>query len=172
MKAVVSTTLLSLVISTSVAAHVTLETKQAQSDSTYKAVMRIAHGCDGEATLKVQIKIPEGVIKVKPMPKANWTLQTLNAKYENTYSYHGKEVTDGVKEIIWSGTLENDHYDEFIFRARITDAFNAGDIVYFPAIQTCASGKNEWIEIPVDEQKLKRPAPALEVLEGDVKKHH
>ena len=51
-------------------AHATLETAVASPDSDDKAVVRIGHGCDGAATHTVRVTVPEGVISVKPMPKA------------------------------------------------------------------------------------------------------
>jgi uncharacterized protein YcnI len=62
-------------------AHSTLEVQEAPIKSTYKAVMRVPHGCEGALTLKVRIRIPEGVIAVKPMPKPGWTLETVKGKY-------------------------------------------------------------------------------------------
>ena len=55
-------------------AHVTLEQREAPVNAVYKAVARVPHGCEGAATLKVRIQIPEGVVNVKPMPKADWSL--------------------------------------------------------------------------------------------------
>ena len=51
-------------------AHVTLATGEARANTYYKAVFQVPHGCDGAATQTVRIQIPEGVIGVKPMPKA------------------------------------------------------------------------------------------------------
>ena len=56
------------------AAHITLETKQATVGSYYKAVFAVPHGCKGSPTVKIRVQIPEGVIGVKPMPKAGWTV--------------------------------------------------------------------------------------------------
>ena len=36
------------------------------------------HGCEGAATTRVRIHIPEGVIAVKPMPKPGWQLETVS----------------------------------------------------------------------------------------------
>ena len=55
-------------ISTALFAHVTLETREARAGMSYKAVLRVPHGCDGSPTLKVRAQIPQGVIAVKPMP--------------------------------------------------------------------------------------------------------
>ena len=54
------------------AAHVTLEHREATIGSSYKAVFVVPHGCAGSATVKVRVQIPDGVIAVKPMPKAGW----------------------------------------------------------------------------------------------------
>jgi periplasmic copper chaperone A len=69
-------------------AHVTLEASEAPVGATHKAVLRVPHGCEGAATTRVRLKIPEGVIAVKPMPKANWTLETVIGAYARAYDNH------------------------------------------------------------------------------------
>lgn len=153
--------------STSALSHATFAEKTAEQNSTYKAVINIAHGCGDEATLKVRVTIPEGIISVKPKNIAGWTLETVNGDYAKTYEYHGPK-SSGVQEIIWTGELATDHFEEFIFRARVTDAFEVGSKVYFPVVQECATGENPWVEIPVEgsDKKLDHPAPALTIEEG------
>jgi uncharacterized protein YcnI len=149
-------------------AHVTLETQEAPVGSTYKAVLRVPHGCEGAATLKVRVQVPEGVIAVKPMPKAGWTLETVKGTYKQAYDYYGTPMTEGVKEISWTGKLLDEHYDEFVFRAYLTPGLQAGSTLYVPAVQDCEGGKAErWIEIPaagkgVDDYKF--PAPGVKLL--------
>ncbi|GLQ34268.1 hypothetical protein GCM10007939_05510 [Amylibacter marinus] len=152
--------------------HASLEVKEAENNNNYKAVMRISHGCDGSATKSVTIHIPEGVINVKPMPKAGWALETTRGDYAKTYDYHGPR-SEGVKSITWTGTLEDQHFEEFIFRGRITDDFKEGSTVYFPTEQKCQTGENMWIEIPeegADSHSVERPAPALKIKQGHA--HH
>ena len=48
-------------------AHITLENQQAAVGASYKAVLRVPHGCDGSATVAVHVRIPEGFLGVKPM---------------------------------------------------------------------------------------------------------
>jgi uncharacterized protein YcnI/copper(I)-binding protein len=147
-------------------AHVTFETAQSAADSTYKAVLRIPHGCDGQPTLKVRVRIPDGVVAVKPMPKAGWTLDTARAPYATPYRVHGETVSEGVTEIIWSGSLPDAYYDEFVFQAQITGAFQPGAVVSFPVVQECATAREEWTEIPVagqDSHRLKMPAPGVRI---------
>ncbi|QFU17986.1 DUF1775 domain-containing protein [Microvirga thermotolerans] len=149
-----------------VLAHVSFETAQAAANSAYKAVLRVPHGCDGQPTLKIRVRIPEGVIDVKPMPKAGWTLETAKGAYARSYPLHGEPVAEGVKEIVWTGSLDDGFYDEFVFQARFTDAFQPGATVYFPVIQSCSNGSEQWTQVPAagqDAHSLKSPAPAVRI---------
>lgn len=171
----ISCALCTLGLNTSIAhAHATLEQKTAPVNSTYKAVMRIGHGCKGSPTTSLAVQIPEGVIKVKPKAIAGWRIEIKEADYAKAYKYHGKTIKKGPVEVKWiGGPLPNNHYEEFIFRARITDAFKAGETVYFPTVQNCEKGDHAWVEIPEKGQSsrdLRKPAPGLKLLEG--KKHH
>ena len=53
-------------------AHITLQEQQAPVGGSYRAVFRVPHGCSGSATVAVKVRIPDGFIDVKPMPKAGW----------------------------------------------------------------------------------------------------
>lgn len=116
-------------LASTVSAHATLEQQSAAIGATYKGVMRIGHGCDGEATQSVTITIPEGVIAVKPMPKPGWTLETETSAHDQSYDYYGTPVTEEVTRITWTGSLDDARYDEFIFRAMLTDSLAADTIV-------------------------------------------
>lgn len=154
-------------LGTQAMAHATLEQQEAAAGSTYKGVMRIGHGCDGEATLKVRIQVPEGVISVKPMPKAGWELETITGKYEQDYDYYGTLLSEGVREIVWTGELADAHYDEFVFRGTLAEGLPVDQVVYFPTVQECASAAERWIEIPADGQdphELEGPAPGVLIL--------
>jgi uncharacterized protein YcnI len=152
----------------SASAHVTLEVGEAAAGTSYKAVIRVPHGCEGAATVKVSVRIPEGVIAVKPMPHAGWTLETVKGKYAKAYDYWGTPLAEGVTEVTWSGgKLLDEHYDEFVFRGMLAAELPAGPI-YFPVVQECENGSAErWIEIPQpgqDEHELEGPAPGLTIL--------
>jgi uncharacterized protein YcnI len=147
--------------------HATLESDEAKIASLYKAVMRVPHGCEGSPTLKVRIQIPEGVIAVKPMPKADWALETVKGDYAQSYTLWGEPVTSGVKEIIWTGRLLDEHYDEFVFRGYLSDQLPANTTIYFPTVQECEQGVDRWIEIPAEGKSpddYEYPAPGLKLL--------
>jgi uncharacterized protein YcnI len=152
-------------------AHVSFENAQVPVGTTYKAILRIPHGCDGKATDGVRIRIPEGVIAVKPMPKAGWTIEKTVTRYKSEYELHGAKVIEGVTELSWSGgSLADDEYDEFIFRATFDASLPAGETIYFPVIQTCGTDRADWTEVPAEGQTahdVERPAPGLELLHGE-----
>jgi periplasmic copper chaperone A len=151
------------------AAHVTLESKEAPPNSSYKAVLRVGHGCEGKPTTAIRVQIPDGVIAVKPMPKPGWQLDTVRDKYDRPYDYFGSKLTEGVRQVAWSGgELPDDFYDEFVLVGRLTD-FEPGTVLSFPTVQECAGGVHRWIEIPAagqDPDELEEPAPQLTIIAG------
>lgn len=155
---------------TAALAHVTLETKEAPIGSTYKAIFRVPHGCEGKPTNVVRVQIPESVIAVKPMPKAGWKLEKVRGAYSKAYEYYGSQVSEGVKEVVWSGgNLGDDEYDEFVLRAFLTTDLKAGETLYFPVVQECPNGATaRWIESPAEGQNdhdIEEPAPGVKLLE-------
>jgi uncharacterized protein YcnI len=151
-------------------AHISLENKQATIGSPYKAVFAVPHGCAGSATIKLRVQIPEGVIAVKPMPKAGWTVETVTGKYGAEYDYHGTKLAEGVKEVVWSGGKLPDHnYDEFVVSAFLTAGLKPNTTLYFPVVQECEQGISRWIDIPKESQEprghdSKSPAPGVKLM--------
>ena len=151
------------------AAHITLETKQAAVGSYYKAVFAVPHGCKGSPTTKIRVQIPEGVIAVKPMPKAGWSVDVVEGKYANEYDDHGNKLSSGVREVAWSGGKLPDHnYDEFVISSFLTDSLKPNTTLYFPVVQECETGVSRWIEIPAEaaghSHEGKSPAPGVKLL--------
>lgn len=149
-------------------AHATLEVQQAMVGTPYKAVMRIPHGCGALPTLKVRIRVPDGVIGVKPMPKPGWELETVKGKYDKTYELYHAKLSEGVREIIWSGgKLPGEWYDEFVFTGMLADDLKPGAMLWFATVQECDGAAERWIEIPGEGKSandLKAPAPGLKLL--------
>lgn len=150
------------------AAHVTLENQEAKANAGYKAILRVPHGCAGSATTAIRVRVPEGLIGVRPMPKPGWTLTTTVRDYSKSYKLYHAEVSRGVSEIGWSGgKLPDDWYDEFVFIGFLSTDLIAGATLYFPVVQQCEEGAHRWIEIPEKgkaRSDLQEPAPELKVL--------
>ncbi|QHO77070.1 hypothetical protein ACH79_34945 [Bradyrhizobium sp. CCBAU 051011] len=151
-------------------AHVTLERRQAPVGSYYKAVFAVPHGCAGSATVKLRVQVPEGVIGIKPMPKPGWTVETVKGKYATEYEFHGGKISEGVKEVVWSGgKLADDNFDEFVFSSYLTASLKPDTTLYFPVVQECEQGVSRWIDTPAggntgNGHDSKTPAPGIKLI--------
>jgi uncharacterized protein YcnI/copper(I)-binding protein len=152
-------------LSAPASAHVFLQSGTGTPGGSYRAVLAVPHGCGASPTTKITVQIPEGMIAVKPMPKPGWTIAVKKGPYAKSYDFmHGMTAADGVKEIIWTGKLDNDFYDEFVFTSFLPDGLAVTDPLYLPTEQTCEAGAEKWVEIPAAGQSphdLKSPAPQL-----------
>jgi uncharacterized protein YcnI len=160
---------------TPAAAHVTLESQEAKINAPYRGVLRVPHGCEKTATTSIRVRIPAGVIGVKPKPNAGWTLTTVTAKYPKPVKLYHSELTEGVVEISWAGgKLPDAWYEEFVFTGFISSELEAGKTLYFPVVQECEKGVHRWIDIPAAGQSrsdLPQPAPELRLLPAAGRQH-
>lgn len=158
-----------LVVSAPAHAHVSLEQREAAKGASYKAVIKVPHGCDGEATHTVRVEIPEGYIGVKPMPKPGWTIKTTQGSYAQSYGYYHGPLSEGVTQIEWSGgSLPDAYYDEFVASGFVARELKA-DTLYFKVVQECDKGELSWSEIPSAGQNphdLKAPAAVLKIADS------
>lgn len=144
-------------------AHINLEQATATAGAYQKLTFRVGHGCAGSATNGITVLLPDGVAGAKPMPKAGWSIATVDAKLSAPVLSHGVTLTSAVREISWKGgPLPDAQYDEFTLQVKLPDA--AGKY-YFKVTQLCDKGRAEWSELPgAADAKLKFPAPMLEVV--------
>lgn len=142
-------------------AHMTLETDQAAARSYWKAMPRVPHGCDGQATEAAEVAMPE------PMPNPGWALASETGPYARPYDNHGGTLTEGVRAIRWTGGAPPDaHHDEFVFRGLPAEGLVAGTLLPVIAVQRCAAAEVRWDETPAagqDPHGLERPGPLLRV---------
>lgn len=151
-------------------AHINLQTKEAPVGSSYKAVFTVPHGCKGAATVKIRVRVPEGVIGVKPQPKVGWVLETVKGNYAQSHELYGRQVGSGVQEVVWSGgPLLDEHYDEFVLVGYLSDKLAPDTTLYFPVVQACEEGEAHWTEVPAADHHgtshdhSASPAPALKL---------
>jgi uncharacterized protein YcnI len=158
--------LVAAVGASSASAHVTLENREATIGRSYKAVFEVPHGCAGSATTRIRVQIPQGVIAVKPMPKPGWNVEAIKGKYASEYDFHGTRLSEGVKEVVWSGgKLLDDFYDEFVINTFLTADLKPNTTLYFPVVQECEQGVSRWIDIPADGDAGSRsPAPGVKLM--------
>jgi uncharacterized protein YcnI/copper(I)-binding protein len=166
---------LSLAGAGAASAHASFETDKVASESNFKAVLQVPHGCDGKATTEVKVKLPEGFVFAKPQPKAGWEIEIIKGDYQKSYDNHGKTVTSGPLEIRWkNGNLSDDYYDTFVIKGTIS-GFDKETQIAFPVTQLCgATGKVVWDEIAAQGQNahsLEHPAPTVTVTPATAKGH-
>lgn len=159
-----------LAFSASVSAHATFDKRKAKEGSYQRLALGVPHGCEGSPTVSVNVKIPEGVLSVKPQPKPGWNVHIKKGAYQNTYENHGESISEGVLEITWDGgRLLDEHFDEFKISAKMPKT--PGKTAFFVVTQECEVGEVSWKEIPTEGQdphSLKRPAPGIKIT---AKKH-
>lgn len=147
-------------------AHAVLTPAEAPADSYTKGVIGIGHGCEGSPTLRVRVRIPEGVTSVKPQPKPGWELSIRREKLAKPITDgHGRAITEAVAEVTWTGKLLDENYDEFVMQMRLPD--RPGETLYFATVQECETGVHRWIEIPAagkSRSDYREPAPALKLM--------
>ena len=96
-------------------------------------------------------------------------LETIKGKYATEYDYHGNKLSEGVKEVAWSGgKLADDNYDEFVVVTFLTGGLKPNTTLYFPVVQECEQGVSRWIDIPKEGAEAghgsKSPAPGVKLM--------
>ncbi len=145
-------------------AHVTLNPNEGVADKYFRTALRVPHGCKASPTVTVRIKMPDGVLSVKPQVKQGWSIAiTRRPLPAPVNSGHGTTISDQVDVVEWhGGPLADAHFDEFGLVMKLPATPNA--TLWFPTVQECQDGTHRWIEIPAGEQKwqdLKEPAPFI-----------
>lgn len=155
MKAIIPITLLAL--AGAAQAHITLEQPEAPAGSSYRAVFKVGHGCEGgAATKEIVVTLPEGLRSAKPMPKPGWTLTLAPGQIRWTADNEAAYLQDA-----W--------YDEFIVRAGLPA--EPGEL-WFAVRQVCTQGEANWAERPTaDNPRPRAPAVRLKVLPSRAEAH-
>jgi uncharacterized protein YcnI len=148
-------------------AHVTIDPTSGPANGYFRASLRVPHGCKGSPTVRIRVRIPDGVLSVKPQVKPAWTIGIVKTKLAKPFDDgHGGRITEVVSEVIWSGgRLEDAHFDEFGLVMRLPN--QPDTTLYFPVVQECADGAHRWIDLPESGKpasELKEPAPALRLV--------
>jgi periplasmic copper chaperone A len=143
------------------AAHVTANPDQADSEF-FRTALRVGHGCEGSPTRTVRVQIPEGVDSPHPEVVPGWEAELVHEPLaEPIQGEGGEEITERVAEVAWvGGNLPDEQFQEFGLTFRINEA--APEVLWFPTIQECEDGANEWIDIPPSVEEwgdAEAPAP-------------
>jgi copper(I)-binding protein len=131
-------------------AHVSLQQPVADTGSSYQAVLRINHGCDGSATTAVTVQLPAGFDSPQPVAKAGWTIERRGN--EVTWTASGKQS--------WLAPKDK---GDFAVDGKLP-ATPAS--LWMKVRQTCEQGRIDWSDLPATGTStagMKTPAVLLQV---------
>ncbi len=155
-------------------AHVTVSADTTAAGSYALLTFSVPHGCDGSATTKIAIKIPDQVTSVTPSVNPNWDVQKVTEPLNPPLTgSDGDQITERVDQVVYTARtpLPADLRDSFVLSLKIPDA--AGQSLRFPVVQTCETGETAWIEQQAAGQpEPAHPAPSFEVTVADGSDRH
>jgi uncharacterized protein len=114
-------------------------------------------------TIKIAVQFPPGFIDVSPEFMAGWTPKVISAKLAKPVQTDDGEVTEGVKEIVWTGDgkqgkIPPGQFLSFPISTEIPG--KPGEELTFKTLQYYDNGEvARWIGDPSSEE----PAPQIDV---------
>jgi periplasmic copper chaperone A len=164
--------LLALAVAGPASAHVTVTPSTTAAGAYTILTVSVPHGCDGSATTKVAISIPDDIVEVTPTRNAFYDVQKVQTKLDPPQTAEdGDSITEKVSQVVYTAKtpLPDGERDSFELSLQIPEG-DAGKTLTFPAIQTCEKGETAWTEVPAagqSEDDLEHPAPSFEVTAAD-----
>lgn len=151
-------------------AHVTLSPDTTAAGSYAVLTVSVPHGCDGAATTKIAISMPEAIPQVTATRNPYWDLEVQSEPLaEPIEDAHGNEITEREAVVVYTAKepLPDPDRDTFELSVELPDA--AGETLAFPIVQTCTEAETSWTEVAEegqDAEELEHPAPLVTVTEG------
>lgn len=158
----------------SASAHVSVNGTSTAAGSSSVLTFSVGHGCDGSATNRIAIQMPEDIVAVTPDRQPFYDVETkMETLAKPITDSHGNEITERVAQVIFTAKtpLPDGQRDTFDLSVNLPD--KAGESLAFPTIQTCEKGETAWTEIAAEgkgSDDLESPAPSLTLTasaEGD-----
>jgi len=149
-------------------AHVVASPGEIEAGQSSLVTLAFSHGCDGSATTRIRIQMPESVPAVAPTINPGWVAEKVMADLDEPIAgAHGEQLTQRVAEVVYTANtpIPDGFRDTFVLSFTAPDT--PGETLYFPTIQTCEEGETAWIDIPADDQTsedLESPAPSVEIV--------
>lgn len=156
-----------LALASPASAHVTVTPTTTAAGAYTVLTVSVPHGCEGSATTKLAIQIPEKVLSVTPTRNPLWDVTKRRVKLAEPVSdADGNQVTERDAVVVYTARtpLPDGYRDAFELALQLPE--KAGTTLAFPAIQTCEKGETAWTEVAAkgqDAEELEHPAPAVTV---------
>lgn len=146
-------------------AHVTVAPSTTAAGGYTIATFSVPHGCDGSATTKVAISIPDGINSVTPTRNSYYSVKKVTEQLNPPVTdAHGNQVTERVAQVVYTAKtpLPDGQRDAFELSFQVPDV--EGETLLFPTVQTCEQGEAAWVEEgPEGGQEPEHPTPAFAV---------
>jgi uncharacterized protein len=150
-------------------AHVSLHPNEVPTGSFATLQIRVPNESENANTVKLAVQFPPGFLDVAPEYMPGWSAKVVTAKLPKPVKTDDGEVTEGVKETVWTGHGEQGKIPpgQFLsFPISTVIPGKAGEELAFKTLQYYDDGEVvRWIGGPESEQ----PAPQIDVTaEGGV----
>lgn len=155
------------------AAHVSVTPDEAPAEGYVMLEFVVPHGCDGAATNQVSVKMPPQVVTATPEVVPGWEIKTKEGKLPKPVTQEGETVSEGVREVTWSGgPLPDGQLQQFGMSVSL--AGEVGDAAEFKVIQGCEGGKETaWIQpTPASGEEPEHPVPTVTLGEAEAGHGH
>jgi uncharacterized protein len=148
-----------LVLPATASAHVSLHPNEVPTGAFATLDIRVPNESDKANTTKIAVQLPPGFIDVSPEYLQGWTPDIRTAKLAKPVKTDDGLVTEGVKEIVWSGgKIPPGQFLNFPISTEIPG--KAGQTLTFKVLQYYDDGEvARWIGGPDSEE----PAPDIDV---------
>ena len=150
--------------------HVTVNPGEAPKGGYAALAFRVPNERDDSGTTSLEVNLPEDhpISSVRVRPAPGWTYAIEKRTLDTPIESHGREITEVVSKITWTGgTINPGQYEEFYVSAGPLP--EDADLLLFPSVQTYANGDVvRWIDEPVEgEEEPEHPAPALTLVDPE-----
>lgn len=154
-------------------AHVTIKSDSDEAGGYATVTLNVPHGCDGAATDRLVLQIPDGVTSFTPGRTAFWTPKlTMKTLDEPITSAHGEKITEVPDTVTWTATtpLPDGQLDQISSSIKFPD--EPGQ-VNFPLVQECVGdAETAWTQIvPEGGEEPESPAPFVTLVAGSGDEH-
>lgn len=165
--------LLALSVAAPASAHVTVTPNTTSAGAYAVLTFAYGHGCDGSATTRIAIQMPEEILSVSPTRNDFYEVEkVMETLDEPITDAHGNQITERVAQVVYTAKtpLADGYRDTLELSVQLPDA--EGETLAFPVVQTCEKGETGWTELAAEGQdphELESPAPivTLTAAEGD-----
>jgi len=128
-------------------AHIDPDPAEAQAGSRITVGFTVEHGCEGSATVQLDMRLPAGISDPVAEPTDGWDGSIDTVDDDTIVTFVGGPLADDVE-----GT----------FSVTMTLPPTPDTTIYFPFVQRCEVGEIRWIQVPSEPgDDLDEPAPAM-----------